>query len=151
MPIPQPPHGEELKWSGVKLHLTRRDEGGFGFIFLLSYCIFKYQQTKTSLACPVTFSWLISFFVSSPTLLMREWTHSPMDTWNPPQHEGQQGEKKIPEWKQDVGKVISTFEVCKKVGTNRQKITSIISSVLIQTAFYRLQIPKFELFWFLNQ
>lgn len=39
MPIPQSPHGEELKWSGVKLHLTRRDEGGFHFILLLSYSI----------------------------------------------------------------------------------------------------------------
>lgn len=43
MSIPQPPHEEELKWSGVKLRLTRRDAGGFGFIFLLSYSIIKCQ------------------------------------------------------------------------------------------------------------
>lgn len=36
-------HEEELKWSGVKLRLTRRDESGFGLIFLLSYSIIKCQ------------------------------------------------------------------------------------------------------------
>lgn len=43
MPISQPPQEEQLKWSEVKLYLTRRDEGGFGFIFLLCYCIIKCQ------------------------------------------------------------------------------------------------------------
>lgn len=143
--------GAKMLTSGVKLHLTRRDECGFGFIFLLSYSIFKCQQTKTSQACPVTFSWLISFFMSSPTLLMGEWTHSPMGTWNPPQHEGQQGEKKYQSESKILGKLFPPLKCAKKLAHTDKKITSIISSVLVQTAFYRLQIPKFELFWFLNQ
>lgn len=107
--IPQPPHEEELKYSGVKLHFTRKDEGRF--IFYYSTLLLSVNKlSQVWFAQDSNFLLTHHLFVfSPPTLLNGEWAHSPhgyleSGKVHPPQHESQQGEKKKLKWKQDLGK-----------------------------------------------
>lgn len=75
MSFPQPPHEEELKWSGVKLHLTRRDEGGFGFIFYyptLLLSVNKLSQVWFAQTRLLSLDSSAFLCLLCPTLLMRE-------------------------------------------------------------------------------
>lgn len=96
MPIPQAPCEEQLKWSGMKLHLTKRDEGGFGFIFLLSYSIIK-CQTKSGLPSYFLLTHQHFYVFPNPAdgrVNTQPCGHLELGKVNPPQQKSQQGEKK---------------------------------------------------------